>query len=198
MKTFTSLLRRKRVIFQAAAFAGFAVVSSLWTGCAEFSDPTLSLAQVSEMSPTPKAVDTSAAVRQAHAFVAAHPGSVIALGMGDSMLPLYRDGTMVVVERRPLNSLKPGMTIVFKSAEGWSVAHALVEKTSDGWVTMGIHNPEPDGALVTDQNYVGVVVRAYELPENPMFALASALGRQDTAVAMVKPGLSAAVAALTR
>ena len=168
------------------------LISSLGTGCANLEDAHPSLANVTAMSPAPEAIEAGAAAQEANAFVADLPGAQIVLGLGDSMLPLYKDCTLIVLERRPLDSLKPGMTIVYKSAEGGPVAHALVERTQDGWVAQGLNNPEPDAQLVTDQNYVGVVVRAYELASNPMFALARSLSTPDSAVAVAaaKPALS--------
>ncbi len=186
MNRLASTLLRNRSRLQAATVAILGLASTLWTGCANFEDPTLSLAQVSAMSPAAEVVGTGAAVQKAHAYVAAHPDAQIALGTGDSMLPLYKDGTMIVIRHVPLDSLKPGMTIVYKSAEGWTVAHALVAKTSAGWVTMGINNPEPDANLVTSRNYVGVVVKAYELAVNPMFALARSLSADEPLLAAAR------------
>lgn len=163
-----------------------ALGSALLTGCASLSDARLSMAQVSALSPAPELVANGTAARMAHEYVAAHPGAQIAFGLGDSMLPLYKDGTMIVVEHRPLSQLKAGMTIVYKSSAGWPVAHALVQEVQGGWVTQGLNNPEPDGELVTDENYVGVVVKAYGLASNPMFALADSLSSEHTATLLAK------------
>jgi hypothetical protein len=180
----SSIAHHKQSLLRLAPVVALGLLSSLGTGCANLEDARLSLASVTAMSPAPEAVENGAAVRKANAFVADLPGAQIALGLGDSMLPLYKDCTMIVLERRPLDSLKPGMTIVYQGAEGWPVAHALVERTQDGWVVQGLNNPEPDAQLVTNQNYVGLVVHAYALASNPMFALVRSLATQDSAVAV--------------
>lgn len=141
---------------------------------------------VAAMSPAPEAASPGDAVREAREYVANHQGAQIAMGAGDSMMPLYKDNTVLVVEKRPMSELKPGMTIVFNSEAGWSVAHALVAKTADGWVTMGLNNGETDDRLVTAQNYVGVVVKAYELSVNPLLALARGLSDSGQGYAAVK------------
>jgi signal peptidase I len=180
-------IHTKRFLLRSAPVAALGLISTLMTGCASIQDARLSMSDVSALSPAPAAMENGQAASLANTFISSHPGAQVALGMGDSMLPLYKDGTMIVTERRPLDSLKPGMTVVYKSAQGWPIAHALVQQTQDGWVVQGLHNPEPDSELVTDQNYVGVVVKAYELAQNPMFALARSLSTVDSAVAMAKP-----------
>jgi hypothetical protein len=142
------------------------------------------------MSPAPVATTSAAGALDARQFVAAHPGAEIALGTGDSMLPFYKNNTLLAVTKLPIDQLKPGMTVVFKCAEGWPVAHAVVEKTTEGWVTQGLHNAEADATVMTEQNYVGVVARAYQLDVNPMFALAQSLsahGRSEVAMLASNP-----------
>ena len=50
------------------------------------------------------------------------------------MLPLFPDGTIIVVRRTPLADLRVGMTVVFLGDRGLPVAHILVENTSGGWI----------------------------------------------------------------
>ncbi len=83
------------------------------------------------------------------------------VGRGDSMLPLYRDRTVLVVERKAMSELRAGMTVVFIGDRGRPVAHLLLEKTAAGWRAMGVGNPEPDCTRVRYANFLGVVVRAY-------------------------------------
>ena len=100
--------------------------SSIWSGCASMGDANLSLASVAALSPAPVVVSSAAGALSARQYVAAHPGAELALGTGDSMLPFYKNNTLLAVVPRPIDQLKPGMTVVFKSAEGWPVAHAVV------------------------------------------------------------------------
>ena len=77
------------------------------------------------------------------------------------MLPLYPDGTVLLLRRQPLAELRPGMTVVFIGDRGRPVAHVLVEKTSRGWQAKGLNNAAADRTLVRTNNYLGAVVRAF-------------------------------------
>ena len=168
--------------------------SLVGSGCASMDRP-VSLETASQMSPLPTIASLADATRLAKSYVAEHAGAQIALGSGDSMLPLYKNNTVIVVAPTPMAALQRGMTVVFVSAEGWPVAHVLVEKRADGWVTMGLNNPGCDAHLMSVANYVGVVARAYQLDENPMLALARTLSADpDTAIAMAEPTSAAVIA----
>ncbi len=99
--------------------------------------------------------------RQAEAFAATLPNADVLVGSGDSMLPLYRDRTVLVVQRLVLRDLQAGMTVVFTGDQGRLVAHTLVEKTPRGWVAIGLGNAEPDRTRVRSDNYLGTVVKAF-------------------------------------
>ena len=75
-------------------------------------------------------------------YVKEHPGSDFAVGRGDSMLPLYHDRAVIILERPAISELKVGQTVVFMGANGVPVAHVLVRHAADGWVTMGLNNTE--------------------------------------------------------
>jgi hypothetical protein len=97
----------------------------------------------------------------AEALAAGKGACEVLVGVGGSMLPLYPDRTVLVVERRPMSELREGMTVVFISDRGRPVAHALIEKTSRGWRVQGLANAERDRTLVRVDNYLGTVVRAF-------------------------------------
>jgi hypothetical protein len=99
--------------------------------------------------------------RLAEKFAAAHAHCDVMLGRGDSMLPLYRDRTVLVVQSVPVTDLRVGMTVVFIGDRGRPVAHTLLENTPAGWRAIGLGNHEPDRTLVRHGNLLGVVVRAY-------------------------------------
>jgi hypothetical protein len=123
------------------------------------------------MSPQPVLMGAFEPLHRAEAYVKAHPGSDYVVGSGDSMLPLYRDHTVLVIEPTPLSELKRGMTVVFVGDNGFPVAHTLVRQTRKGWVAMGLGNQEADDRLVRADNYIGTVIAAYEPNENPMVAI---------------------------
>lgn len=95
-------------------------------------------------------------------YVADHPGTDYMVGSGNSMMPLYKDRTVIITEAMQISGLKPGMTVVYLGESGHPVAHVLVRKTSDGWIAMGIANPRCDIEPVREENYIATVVAAYE------------------------------------
>lgn len=123
------------------------------------------LAMLSPVAETTTSV--GAAWRLAEDFAAAHEHCDVVVGRGDSMLPLYRDRTILVVQSVPMSELRPGMTVVFFGDTGRPVAHVLQEKTGLGWRAMGVGNREPDRTRVKRSNLVGVVIRAYATGPRP-------------------------------
>lgn len=113
------------------------------------------------MSPRPERVAPRDAWRLAESLAAEKPACEVMVGLGGSMLPLYPDRTVLVVERLPISALKRGMTVVFIGDSGRPVAHTLIEKTRRGWVAQGLANGERDRTLVRERNYLGAVVRAF-------------------------------------
>ena len=112
-------------------------------------------------SPLPEPVAPQDAWWLAEEYVREHRNCEPLVGSGGSMLPLYRDRTVVVVERMEMSRLKAGMTVVFVGDSGRLVAHTLVAATPQGWVAQGLANRERDRTLVRARNYVGTVIKAY-------------------------------------
>jgi len=120
-------------------------------------------------SPAPERLAAREVWRVAEALAASVPQGDVVVGCGDSMLPLYPDHTVLVVQRLPLEQLRPGMTVVFIGSRGRPVAHTLVAKTIFGWTTRGMANARSDSTRVRAKNYVGTVVRAFTpLVESPV------------------------------
>jgi hypothetical protein len=160
-----------RPISRWSALALIALSGLGWTGCATQTAARYSPAAVAAMSPAAEMVQPFEAMRLGKKYVSEHAGTNFLVGSGDSMLPLYKDHTVVVTQQVALNDLKAGMTAVYVGESGRPVAHVLVKKTSDGWIAMGVGNAECDATLVTANNLVGVVVKAYEPSSSPMLAL---------------------------
>lgn len=112
-------------------------------------------------SPVAEEVAPRDAWHLAEAFAAARSDCDTLVGRGDSMLPLYRDRTVIVIQRMNPVRWERGMTVVYFGTQGQMVAHMLVEKTPRGWVAQGVGNDQSDRALVKPSNYVGTVIRAY-------------------------------------
>lgn len=81
-------------------------------------------------------------------------------GQGESMLPLYLPGTVLVIAPAQFSELKRGQTVVYYNADGRPVAHVLIAKCRDGWRVAGLNNRSHDDDGVTAENLFGVVVDA--------------------------------------
>lgn len=138
-----------------------------WSGCATQARvsmpvaPLAGLAVAPSLSPVAEEVEARTAWHLAEDYAQYHPGCDVLVGSGDSMLPFYRDKTILVVAPIPMRDLRCGMTVIFTGDSGRPVAHLLMEKTSRGWRTMGLGNREPDDSTVRYDNYIGAVVRAF-------------------------------------
>lgn len=125
-------------------------------------------------SPAPERVVAGSAWQMAEAVAAATPDSELLVGNGDSMLPLYADRTLLIVQHVSMTVLRPGMTVVFINDHGRTVAHTLREKTPRGWIAQGVGNADADRTLVRARNYIGIVVRAFAPVTGAEAAVASA------------------------
>jgi hypothetical protein len=154
---------RRRCVARVAAIGVVLGGAVLGGGCATrvTPAPAATVAALTEFSPAPEIAESGDAWRQAEALAATIPESEVLIGSGDSMLPLYRDRTVLVVRRFPINELRAGMTVVFSGDQGHLVAHALVEKSPGGWIAQGLGNGERDRTRVRASNYLGTVIKAF-------------------------------------
>ena len=113
------------------------------------------------LSPQPEIVPAKEAWRLAEKEAAQRVNCEVLIGRGDSMLPIYHDRTVLVVQSMEMDELQPGMTVVFFGDSGRPVAHTLVSRTARGWVVAGANNATADRTLVRRSNYIGTVVRAF-------------------------------------
>lgn len=81
---------------------------------------------------------------------------------GNSMMPLYRSGVIMIIARADYDDLKRGQTVVYENSKGRTVAHILVAKCNGGWRVTGLNNRNHDGEGVNPQNLRGVVVDAVQ------------------------------------
>jgi hypothetical protein len=84
-------------------------------------------------------------------------GRSAAAGAGNSMLPVYGDNTMLVINAVPYDTLRLGMTVAYLNSRGVEVVHKLIGKEAHGWRVAGLNNEEADAELVTPYNLIGVV-----------------------------------------
>jgi hypothetical protein len=138
------------------------------------------------LSPVPELVAPRDAWPLAEAYVREHPGSEVVVGSGNSMLPLYRDRTVLVLQPIAMGELQRTMTVVFVGDQGRPVAHVLTEKTARGWRAIGMGNHECDLTLVRYDNLIGVVVKAYA-PATPPPRLVRETAPSNSAGVVVSP-----------
>jgi len=158
---------------------GFAAgVSAVLSGPGCTTEPELAAAPwippeaVAQLSPPPLASTPGQAIDYVTHYVREHPGSDFAVGRGDSMLPLYRDRDVILLDRPALADIKPGQTIVFMSQDGLPVAHILVAHTGGGVMTRGLNNSVCDPDILRDNAYIGVVVKAFRPSRSAILASA--------------------------
>ena len=77
------------------------------------------------------------------------------------MEPIYGEGTAVVVRVGGFEQLQPGTPVVYKNTRGITVAHLVMDYTGTGWTARGVNNDRADRDLVTADNLVGVITKAF-------------------------------------
>ena len=87
-------------------------------------------------------------------------------GAGDSMIPLYGENSVLVVEKASFTQLSAGMVVVYKDSEGTLVAHPLTAKAGSDWVARGINNQSQDPERVSAENFVGVVFGVFNASQS--------------------------------
>jgi hypothetical protein len=108
-------------------------------------------------SPVPAAIAKSVAQSRARQL-----GGVAVPASGQSMLPLYRSGTIMVIAPVEFDELKRGQTVIYQNRRGDTVAHILVTKLKRAWRVTGLNNRLHDGEGVNEKNLRGIVVEAFQ------------------------------------
>lgn len=119
------------------------------------------LAAIIKQTPASTLVSPGKQIKAAEAAAAEIPGAEAMWGVGESMEPLYATHTAIVVAPIEFKHLKKGMTVVYMNHRGEMVAHSLTGDVPKGWIAQGVNNDEEDDDLVTADNLIGVIVKAY-------------------------------------
>jgi len=108
-------------------------------------------------------VGRTQAWKDAEAVVAMGKGRLSAIGAGESMLPVYGEGTVLVLSRIDFASLRAGMQVAYVNDAGHQVVHVLVnlDAASGGWRVRGLNNEYDDRVRVTPSNLIGVVYASF-------------------------------------
>ncbi len=117
------------------------------------------------MSPVPIAVADMHPWKKAQEIAEQIPNSDVMIGHGDVMLPLYPDGTVLVLQKLQLDHLRSGMTVVLQASRNASFdlrASVLIKLLDDGrWeFATSEENAVHYFMRLDEKNYVGTVVAA--------------------------------------
>lgn len=99
--------------------------------------------------------------QRAESFAKTLDNGSVWYGEGLSMDPLLEPGSWIVTHPRGFDELKPGMVVLYTTATGRPVAHALYRRTSRGWLAVGVNNRRIDPELVTSTNLAGVIAAVF-------------------------------------
>ncbi len=131
-------------------------------GCVEApSDPAFKAAPATD-------VGRMQAWKDAEAVAAMGHGRLSVIGAGESMLPVYGEGTALVLSKISFDSLKSGMQVAYMNDSGRQVVHVLVDtdNATGGWRVRGLNNENEDHARVTPSNFLGVVYASFAPSES--------------------------------
>jgi len=82
---------------------------------------------------------------------------------GNSMLPMFKNGDVVVIDKAfPYNKLQVNDIVCFNDpeySEQYSTCHRVVMKTVKGFISKGDNNILCDGNYITSDGYIGKVVK---------------------------------------
>jgi signal peptidase I len=101
------------------------------------------------------------ALRDAQSLTANRADLSVMRVEGNSMLPLFGPGAVIVVKQISAEKLRVGMVAVYTNRFNETVAHGLIEATPTGWIAGGLNNPTADSTPVTAQNLAGVVYATF-------------------------------------
>lgn len=144
----------------ATLFLVFVAQPVLWLGCASYPPEMRWRLFGKEQAPL-HVVSSGQQLRSAEKWAARSSRAFVLIGSGASMEPAYPAGTALVVEERGYRELRAGMCAVYRNAQGFYVAHVVVERLPKGWVAIGLNNAREDEDYITPRNFVGVITAAF-------------------------------------
>jgi signal peptidase I len=94
--------------------------------------------------------------------VAARSGEATVMrAVGDSMLPFFGNGAVLVVRPLGVERVRTGMIVVYRNNDGERVAHRVTGETAEGWVVRGYNNDRDDSTRVAAANLEGLVYATF-------------------------------------
>jgi len=99
----------------------------------------------------------AAVMRDAHLLATRHDGAEVLKVSGQSMIPFFGDGAVLVMKPISSTELRPGMVVVYKNHFGEAIAHRVLSAVEGGWRVHGYNNDREDSTRVDQSNLRGVV-----------------------------------------
>ena len=119
---------------------------------------TMVFAAVLGAAENPRSGETlTAALNDARALTANRADFKVVRVEGNSMLPFFGNGSVLVVKKMASETLRAGMVVVYTNRFNETVAHRLVAVGAAGWEVKGYNNTTADSTPVNDANLIGVV-----------------------------------------
>lgn len=119
-------------------------------------------------------VSMGATLSDAHQVAGRHGDMQVLRIAGQSMLPFFGDGSVVIVKKIETGALRTGMVVVYRNRFGETVAHRLIAPAHGGWTAQGYNNAAADTTVVNADNLLGVVYATFhsngDNATNPMLA----------------------------
>ncbi len=97
------------------------------------------------------------ALRDANALAGRYPGSKVVRVSGNSMVPFFSDGAVLVIRQVAFNAMRPGVIAAYVNRFGETIVHRVTKSTPNGWQVRGFNNRQADSTLVDSENLVGAV-----------------------------------------
>lgn len=143
------------------------------------------------LSPDPTAIPRGLAIALADATALAqqHPGAQVARVVGDSMVPFFAEGDVVVFRPANVQQLRSGAVVVYRNAWNEVVAHRAIKGSAGGWVVQGYHNRSADSTPVTAENLLGVVYGTFHCHDRTQVPVSKSIAGlwQSAAVVQAAP-----------
>lgn len=89
--------------------------------------------------------------------IASRLGAEVVRVSGDSMLPYFGNGSVLVVRKAGFEALRAGAVAVYRNNFGDVVAHRVEAAANGGWTVRGANNRSADSTVVTADNFLGTV-----------------------------------------
>lgn len=127
------------------------------------------------------------ALSDAYRLAARYAGAAVVRVQGESMLPFFGDGSVLVMKPVAPERLRPGMVVVYRNRFGETVSHRVESHDEAGWVVRGYNNSENDSTRVTAENLLGVVYATFYSNGSAADPIALASLMDGTIMALAAP-----------